>query len=133
MYCLAIVVFHQKTVCKLKYGVIGKPCRLVCRCVSLRRRCEGNVAFLPISSTMYLGIHTLALLHIVFLATLEQLEPRKRGNSVVRSKNGSEVLCSEAGNCTCLFEEHSVTVKCTSAGDNLDKVAPELPKTTTQL
>ena len=49
------------------------------------------------------------------------------------SIDGSEVLCSKAGTCICRFEGLDVTVKCTSAGDKLDKIVSDLPPTTTHL
>lgn len=58
---------------------------------------------------------------------------QKSGIAMGRDKNGAKILCSQALNCTCLFEELRVTVECTSAGDKLDKISSELPKTTTHL
>ena len=42
-------------------------------------------------------------------------------------------LCSVPGNCSCQFDDFGDTVRCTSVGNNLDKIAKNLPKTTTHL
>lgn len=82
---------------------------------------------------MFCSFHILALFNFFVYATSEQLSLQKGGNSTSRSDDNSGVLCSETGNCTCLFEEFDVIVKCTHAGDKLEKFASELPKTTTHL
>ena len=90
---------------------------------------------------MFCGVHVFFLWSFVISATSQQRQPKKRpgsdtGRDVDSAGSGSElgaILCSEAGNCTCFFEELRVTVKCTSAGDKLDKIAFELPETTTHL
>ena len=46
---------------------------------------------------------------------------------------GAPFLCSVAGNCSCEFNEFGDIVRCTSVGNNLDKIAKNLPKTTTHL
>lgn len=46
---------------------------------------------------------------------------------------GAPFLCSVAGNCSCQFDDFGDTVRCTSVGNNLDKIAKNLPKTTTHL
>lgn len=83
----------------------------------------------------------LALLTLVISSTSSavQLRLQESLNSEASDGEGagsrfeSEVLCSEAGNCTCLFEKFHVTVKCTSVGDKLDEIASDLPQTTTHL
>lgn len=80
-----------------------------------------------------------ALLTFVISTSSAQLRLRKSSKSEADdissagSRSGSAVLCSEAGNCTCLFEKFHVAVKCTSAGDKLDEIASELPQNTTHL
>ncbi|PFX34734.1 Protein sidekick-1, partial [Stylophora pistillata] len=65
---------------------------------------------------------------------IEVLKPRKdHGIGEGYDGDSSGVLCSEALNCTCIFEKNGFTVKCTSAGDKLDKIGSELPQTTTHL
>lgn len=64
-----------------------------------------------------------------FISTNSEIfKPPKSGDD-----KSSGVLCSEVLDCTCLFEELRVIVKCTSAGDKLDKIGFQLPKTTSQL
>ena len=46
---------------------------------------------------------------------------------------GAPFLCSVPGNCSCQFDYFGDTVRCTSVGNNLDKIAKNLPKTTTHL
>lgn len=88
---------------------------------------------------MFCDIHVFALLNFVISATFAQLQPQERGNDDYSygyrtgSNFESAALCSEAGNCTCLFKKPHVIVKCTSAGDKLKEVAKDLPKTTTHL
>lgn len=102
---------------------------------------------------MSCGSHVFALWVIVISATSVPLWAQKRGNGDRRgeygliggfggadggeesSDNGSEsaFLCSYAGNCTCVFTKLGVTVKCTSVGNELDKIAYKLPETTTHL
>ena len=90
---------------------------------------------------MFCDIHSLALLTYVIFATLaavplqvqESLNSDASDGEGAESRYESEVLCSDAGNCTCLFEKSHVTVKCTSVGDNLDEIASKLPETTTHL
>ena len=90
---------------------------------------------------MFCDIHSLALLTYVIFATLAevQLQVQESFNSDasngerVESRFESEVLCSDAGNCTCMFEKSHVKVKCTSVGDNLDEIASKIPKRTTHL
>ena len=70
-----------------------------------------------------------------FIYTISgQLSPGKSCNDAknnIRLK--AAVMCSETGNCTCLFGKLDVTVKCTSVGDELYKIASGLPRTTTHL
>ena len=90
---------------------------------------------------MFCNIYFFVLLTLVISETSAQLRPQMRDN--VNGEDGDEgnarrrlesaFLCSEAGNCTCLFEKFQVTVKCNSAGEKLDVIAPELPKATTHL
>lgn len=82
---------------------------------------------------MFCGIHLLALLNYVVSVTSMQFSTQKNGDSVRSDKNGGGFVCSKVGNCTCLFEKLRVTVECTSAGKKLDKIASELPPTTTHL
>ena len=90
---------------------------------------------------MFRDIRFLTLLTYVIFATSAavQLQVQESFNSNVSDGEGaesrfeSEVLCSDAGNCTCLFEKSHVTVKCTSVGDNLDEIASKLPETTTHM
>lgn len=88
---------------------------------------------------MFFTIHVFALLTCVFSAISAQLRPRERGNGdysyghSAGSNFDSAVSCSEAGNCTCLFKNFHVIVKCTSAGDKLEEIAKDLPKTATHL
>ena len=106
-------------------------------------------------STMFGGHHVFVLsIIMIFSTTSQQLWAKNISNSestgfdsagdgfdVARSgenssesgSNESTFLCSKAGNCACLFKRPSVTVKCTSAGDKLDKIASELPPKTTHL
>lgn len=42
-------------------------------------------------------------------------------------------LCSDAGNCTCSLDEIFLLVTCTSVGDELDTIAPQLPQKTEHL
>ena len=83
---------------------------------------------------MFFGIYVFALWTSFISTTSEKIRPhhsvRGAGNG---AGNGSEVLCSEEGNCTCLFERLGVTVKCSSVGDKLDGIAFELPQTATHL
>lgn len=55
------------------------------------------------------------------------------GSSTGGSRLGPPLLCSEAGNCSCLSDDFGDTVKCTSVGNNFDEIAKKLPKTTTHL
>lgn len=82
---------------------------------------------------MFCGIQIVILLSFVVSETSEQLSFQIRGNEVGRSKNGSGVLCSEAGNCTCMFEELGVFVKCTTAGSELQQIISALPERTAHL
>ena len=81
---------------------------------------------------MFYGIYILALPIFVISATSEILRPRRSSDLSGRNE-GSGIVCTKAGKCTCLFESLRVTVKCTSVGDKFDKVASELPKRTTHL
>ena len=54
-----------------------------------------------------------------------------RGNG--GSGLGAPFLCSVPGNCSCQFDDFGDTVRCTSVGNNLDKIAKNLPKTATHL
>ena len=85
-------------------------------------------------------VQVFALLTFVISATLAQLQPQGSVNGEPRhdrgydgSHFGSVVLCSEAGNCTCVFEKFRVIVKCTSVGDKLGELAYEFPQTTSHL
>lgn len=82
---------------------------------------------------MFCGIHILALLNYLVSVTSMQFSPQKSRESARSGKNGSGFMCSEVGNCTCLFEKLRVTVECTSVGKKLAKIASELPPTTTHL
>ena len=79
------------------------------------------------------------LLAFIIFATSAQLRAQERDNGkpVDKGSSGSQfesaILCSEEGNCTCLFGELHVTVKCVSAGDRLDKIASKFPQATTHL
>lgn len=84
----------------------------------------------------FCDIHRFALLTFVIFTTSALLQPRKTGNNEGGDKGSfleSAIFCSKAANCTCLFEKFRVTVKCTSAGDNFDEIAFELPHTATHL
>lgn len=84
-------------------------------------------------------IHVFALLTLAISTTLAELWLQESSNGESSDDSGagrlfeSAVLCSEAGNCTCLFAKPHVIVKCTSTGDKLDKILSELPETTTQM
>lgn len=88
---------------------------------------------------MFCDIYVVASLTFVISATSAQLRPQEHGNDdfsygdSAGSNFESAALCSEAGNCTCLFQKFYVIVKCTSAGDKLEEIAKDLPKTTTHL
>ena len=50
------------------------------------------------------------------------------------SKSGANsFLCSDAGNCTCFLDKIFLLVTCTSVGDELDTIAPQLPQETEHL
>lgn len=50
------------------------------------------------------------------------------------SKSGANsFLCSDAGNCTCFLDKIFLLVTCTSVGDELDTIAPQLPQKTEHL
>lgn len=50
------------------------------------------------------------------------------------SESGADsFLCSDAGNCTCFLDEILILVTCTSVGDELDTIAPQLPQATEHL
>ena len=50
------------------------------------------------------------------------------------SKSGANsFLCSDAGNCTCSLDKIFLLVTCTSVGDELDTIAPQLPQKTEHL
>ena len=83
-------------------------------------------------------IYFLSLTFVIY-ATLGQLLPQKNGDDA-KSKEISRkinfkaaVICSEEGNCTCLFEKLALIVKCTSVGDKFDKISAKLPEKTTHL
>lgn len=80
---------------------------------------------------MFYDLNVLALLTFAVSATAQLSTQEKADDKSSRLE--SEVLCSEAGNCTCLIKKSYVTVKCTSVGDKLDEIVSELPKTTTYL
>lgn len=82
---------------------------------------------------MFCGFNVFTLMAFLISTNSEIFKPPKSGVGKSSDENNSGGLCSEALNCTCLFEELRVTVKCTSAGDKLDKIAFQLPQTTTQL
>lgn len=87
---------------------------------------------------IFCGIHIFAVIFLIYV-TSEQLLPQKSNNGAKSQDIASEsefnaaVICSQAGNCTCLYEKHGVTVKCASAGKDIDKIVLELPETTTHL
>ena len=56
-----------------------------------------------------------------------------RGRGDGGSGLGAPFLCSVPGNCSCQFDDFGDTVRCTSVSNNLDKIAKNLPKTTTHL
>ena len=80
---------------------------------------------------MFYDLNVLALLTFAVSATAQLSTQEKADDKSSRLE--SEVLCSEAGNCSCLIKKSYVTVKCTSVGDKLDEIVSELPKTTTYL
>lgn len=82
---------------------------------------------------MSFGIPIFALCISIISVTPEPPRLQKIYDSDDSGDNGSEVLCSEAGNCSCLFEKTRVTVECFSVGDNFDEIASEIPKTSTHL
>ena len=86
---------------------------------------------------VFLDTYLFAILTFVISAKPAQLQSQQKGKTGVdgsaRSHINFEILCTEAGNCTCLFEKLNVTVKCTSAGHKLEEIISELPKTTTNL
>lgn len=82
---------------------------------------------------MFCGFNVFILMAFFIPTDSEILKPPKSVVGKSSDDKSSGVLCSEALNCTCLFEELRVIVKCTSAGDKLDKIAFQLPQTTTQL
>ena len=82
---------------------------------------------------MFCGIHIFALLNAVVFGTSEQLRLKNIGSGAGRGDKGSGGLCSEAGNCRCLFKELEVIVKCVSGGSKLHQIASKLPRTTTHL
>ena len=88
---------------------------------------------------MLCGISHVFALTFAICTTLGQLLPRKSGDGIngekIASKRGFKAafMCSEAGNCTCLFEKLAVVVECTSARDKLDAITSDLPQTTTHL
>ena len=54
--------------------------------------------------------------------------------SVTPSESGANSsLCSDAGNCTCSLDEIFLLVTCTSVGDELNTIAPQLPQKTEHL
>lgn len=89
---------------------------------------------------MFCAIEVYTFCIFVISVTSKQLQARESGNGELnggyssrRELESSYRLCSEVGNCTCLFEGHRVTVKCTSVRNNFDEIASKLPTTTTQL
>lgn len=83
---------------------------------------------------MFCDVRIFASLTLVIFATSVKLrngEVSDEGG--VGSRPSAAVLCSEAGNCICLYDALNVTVICTSAGDRLNEIASELPQTTTNL
>lgn len=82
---------------------------------------------------MSYGFYVFTLITFFISTNSEIFKPPKKGVGKNSDEKSSGVLCSEELNCTCLFEKLRVIVKCTSAGDKLDKIAFQLPQTTTQL
>lgn len=54
-------------------------------------------------------------------------------SSTPSESGANSFLCSDAGNCTCSLDEIFLLVTCTSVGDELDKIAPQLPQETEHL
>lgn len=85
---------------------------------------------------MFLALVTLVISSTSFAVQLrlqESLNSEASDGEGAESRFESEVFCSKAGNCTCLFEKYHIEVKCTSIGDKLDEIASELPQTATHL
>lgn len=88
---------------------------------------------------MFCDVRIFASLTLVIFATSVKLRSQEKDNGEVSDEGGvgsrpsAAVLCSEAGNCICLYDALNVTVICTSAGDRLNEIASELPQTTTNL
>lgn len=54
-------------------------------------------------------------------------------SSTPSESGANSSLCSDAGNCTCSLDEIFLLVTCTSVGDELDTIAPQLPQKTEHL
>ena len=54
-------------------------------------------------------------------------------SSTPSESGANSFLCSDAGNCTCSLDEIFLLVTCTSVGDELDTIAPQLPQETEHL
>ena len=54
-------------------------------------------------------------------------------SSTPSKSSANSFLCSDAGNCTCFLDKIFLLVTCTSVGDELDTIAPQLPQETEHL
>ena len=54
-------------------------------------------------------------------------------SSIPSESGANSFLCSDAGKCTCSLDEIFLLVTCTSVGDELDTIAPQLPQKTEHL
>ena len=54
-------------------------------------------------------------------------------SSTPSESGANSSLCSDAGNCKCSLDEIFLLVTCTSVGDELDTIAPQLPQKTEHL
>lgn len=68
-----------------------------------------------------------------FLSFVISIRSAKRDYNGFENDSRPAVICSYAGNCTCVLEKFGVVAKCTFAGDKIKRTASELPQTTTHL